>query len=324
MTQGQQAGQRTDWIDVHHHILPARYAQALHRMGVSTSGGANLPEWNADASLAVMDRNGVRSAMMSVSSPGVYAEHEATAHELTTICNEELLTLVAKWPDRFGAFAALPLPHVGAAMRVLERLPQEFDGVGLIASYGNRYLGHSDFTPVFEELNRRKAVVFVHPTIGPGSLSFDIDVLPAAVEFTFDTTRAVLSLLRSGVFHRCPDIKFIFAHNGGTIPFLAGRIASLIERRLPYQEFAPRGVAYYLARQYYECTTSTSDATLACMVAFVPSSQILFGTDYPFAPEPVGVRGMKELSAFSGLAPGDLARIASANALQLFSRLGSR
>jgi len=310
------------WIDVHHHILPARYRQELERLGVASIGGATIPDWTAKASREMLDRGGLQAAMLSISSPGAYSEDVATAVELARICNDELAQAVGSDPGRFGAFAALPMPHVEASLQTLQRCSQ-FDGVGLIASYGNRYLGDPAFRPVFEELHRRGAVVFIHPTVGPGSLSFDIDVLPAAVEFTFDTTRAVLSLLRAGVFHNYPDIKFILAHNGGTIPFLAGRIASLLERRLPYETFAPLGVSHYLKQLYYECTTSTSDATLKCVLAFAGSSQILFGTDYPFAPEAVGARGKQDVAAFGDFSEQDRRLIASGNVARLLPRFAA-
>lgn len=309
------------WIDAHHHLLPTRYVASLDRLGIKTIGGAEVPEWNLQKSLAMMDRNGIRVALLSASSPGAYAPEEATAIELANICNDELMDIVLRKPDRFGIFAALPLPHVEATLQTIKKLPMAVDGFGMIASYEEKYLGHADFTPVFEELNKRKAIIFIHPTIGPGSLSFEIDLLPAVVEFTFDTTRTVLSLLRSGVFHKFPDIRFILSHNGGTIPFLAGRIASLIERRYPYQEFAPNGVTHYFKRLFYDCTTSTSEATLRCLRAFVPTTQILFGSDYPFAPEPVGARGISDIASFDGFSEADRKRIAYDNIAGLMPRL---
>lgn len=311
------------WIDIHHHILPARYKKYLERLGIDSIGGAAIPDWTLRASLDMLDRSGIDAAALSVSSPGAYSEDAATAVELAGICNDELLQAVSERPDRFAAFTVLPMPHIDASLQVLQQCAQ-FDGVGLISSYGNKYLGDPAFIPIFEELDRRQAVVFIHPTIGPGSLSFDIGVLPAAVEFTFDTTRTVLSLLRGGIFHRYPAIKFVLAHNGGTIPFLAGRIASLLERRLPYETFAPRGVAHYLKQLYYECTTSTSDATLQCVQAFAGSSQILFGTDYPFAPEAVGVKGKQDLAAFSNFDEQDRRKIACENAARLLPRLAGQ
>ncbi|MBN9050846.1 MAG: amidohydrolase [Rhizobiales bacterium] len=310
------------WIDVHHHILPARYRQELERLGVDSIGGAKIPDWTAKASLEMLDRSGLQAALLSISSPGAYSEDAATAVELAKICNHELEQVVGGHPDRFGAFAVLPMPHVEASLQTLRQCSQ-FDGVGLIASYGNRYLGDPAFRPVFEELNRRRAVVFIHPTIGPGSLSFDIDVLPAAVEFAFDTTRTVLSLLRAGIFHACPDIKFVLAHNGGTIPFLAGRIASMLERRLPYETFAPLGVSHYLKQLYFECTTSTSDATLKCVLSLAGSGQILFGTDYPFAPEAVGAKGKRDVAAFSDFNDQDRRLVASGNVARLLPRFAA-
>ncbi|MGN6461536.1 MAG: amidohydrolase family protein [Pseudolabrys sp.] len=310
------------WIDVHHHILPARYRQELERLGVASIGGAKIPDWTAQASLEMLERGGLHAALLSISSPGAYSEDLSTAVELAKICNDELAQVAGDHLDRFGTFAVLPMPHVDASLQTLQQCSR-FDGVGLIASYGNQYLGDPAFRPVFEELNRRRAVVFIHPTIGPGSLSFDIDVLPAAVEFTFDTTRAVVSLLRAGVFHTYPDIKFILAHNGGTIPFLAGRIASMLERRLPYETFAPLGVSHYLKQLYYECTTSTSDATLKCVQAFAGSGQILFGTDYPFAPEAVGARGKQDVAAFGDFSKQDRRLIASGNVARLLPRFAA-
>jgi 6-methylsalicylate decarboxylase len=157
-------------IDVHHHIVPPEYVQALAGIGVTNSIGAAFPQWDADTTLEVMDRNGIQSAITSISCPGVFFGDKGFAVMLARLCNEISARLITDYPGRFGAFATLPLPDTDAALKELEYAIEtlKLDGVVLLTNYTGTYLGDPAFEVLFQELNRRRTPVFVHPADPPG------------------------------------------------------------------------------------------------------------------------------------------------------------
>jgi predicted TIM-barrel fold metal-dependent hydrolase len=228
--------------------------------------------------------------------------------------------MVKDYAGRFGLFAALPLPdqegslhEIAYAFDVLKA-----DGVGLFSSYDNRWPGDATFAPVFEELNRRKAVVFVHPAL-PGCCSQLMPGIPAStIEFLFDTTRAITSLLVSGFFSRFTDIRFIFCHAGGTMPMLAARTNAFVQRHKEIADRVPNGVSYELKKLYYDVANSTNPSSMAALMNLVPTSQMLFGTDFPYVPAAVTANGLDHV----GLSSSDLLAVNHENAARLFPRLG--
>jgi 6-methylsalicylate decarboxylase len=309
-------------IDVHHHIVPPEYVSALSKIGITNAGGVSFPNWSPQNSLDVMDRNGIATAITSVSSPGVYFGDIPFSLDLARRCNEFSANLVNEHPKRFGAFAVVPLPDVNGALREVEYALDKLklDGIVLLTNAGGRYLGTSKFDELFYELNRRKAVVYIHPTDPPGENLSDLKLPASLVEFVFDTTRAIANLIYSGTMERCPNIRFIVSHAGGTIPYLAWRI-SLLQYKAGMQETVPQGVITYLKRLYYDTALSASPYALRSLQELVDPSHILFGTDYPFAPESLTaatISGLKNNGHFSEKA---LKAIDQENALRLFPRL---
>ncbi len=217
-------------IDVHHHIVPREYARALAKLGVTKGLGVALPKWEVDKSLAVMAENGVSSAIVSISAPGVYFagsdRRSAVARELSRQTNEICAELISDHPGCFGAFATLPVPDIDAALDELAYSLDELklSGVILLSNYDGYYLGDPRFEELFAELNRRKTVVFVHPQSAPGQEQSHLDLPEAMLDVCFDTTRTAFSLIVNGVTKRYPDIPFILAHAGGAVPYLAGRV----------------------------------------------------------------------------------------------------
>ena len=203
-----------------------------------------VPKWDVSKSIEAMDRNGITSAVVSVSAPGVLLDDPGKTSRLARVCNQFAAQMVADHPTRYGMFASLPLPDTRASLLELNYALDVLhaEGIVLMTNYRDRYLGDPDFAPVFDEMNRRKAVVYVHPTtcwLQPRRASRQSCRL---IEFPHDSTRTITSLLFSGTFSRCPDIRFIFSHAGGTLPFLANRIARIaaLDRRLAAQ--TPDGV----------------------------------------------------------------------------------
>jgi predicted TIM-barrel fold metal-dependent hydrolase len=313
-------------IDVHHHILPQLYVEALAKLGHTGGGGMPFPAWDPQSTLAMMDRQGVATAVTSISSPGVHFGDPNAARELARRCNELSAKLVADHPTRFGAFAVLPLPDVKGALLELEYALDvlKLDGVVLFTSHvDGRYLGDPLFDDVMAELDRRNAVAFVHPVVPKTSEAIRLDVPGFAAEFVFDTTRAAINLVWSGTLERRPNLRFILSHAGGTTPFLVGRIALL--GALPQmRERAPKGAAHYLARLYYDTALSAVPNALRSLQELVGSDKILFGSDFPFAPEPITRSSIDGLARYPGFDAAARARIERANALALLPTVAAR
>ncbi len=305
-------------IDVHQHILPPFYLSALAEHGINM--GRELPflEWDVQSALELMDRHDIATAIVSISEPGIGFGDRYFTRDLARRCNEYAADLIREHLARFGALAILPLPDVGFALRELEYALDtlRLDGVILFSNCDGRYPGDALFDELLTELNRRKAVVFIHPTIPAINRHLQLDLPPFLVEFVFDTTRAVVNLLYSGTLDRCPDIRFILAHAGGTVPYLTQRIA-MGQVMLPG---APQGTITYLKQLYYDIALSASPYVLRSLQELVDASRILFGSDYPFAPEiltDLVIRGIERYDGFDEAARNLIER---ENALALFPR----
>ncbi len=312
-------------IDVHHHIAPPEYRSALAARGVESVGGRPIPAWDLEETLAFMDRQGIETALLSVSAPGVFIGDLSLARELARSCNEYLAELVGENPSRFGAFAVLPLPDVEAALEeaayALDRL--KLDGIGLLSSVDGRYMGHPSYEPLFEELDRREAVVFMHPHTPEESDLPGTGLPPSLIEFVFETTRAVATLLFNGILERCPHVRIILPHAGGTVPFIALRLG-LGQFWPGLQEHVPKGVIAYLQRLYYDTALAAAPFALRSLQELVDDSHILFGSDFPFAPELAAVATIAALNEYPGFDESAREAVFHRNARELFPRLRER
>lgn len=310
-------------IDVHHHVLPAFYREALERIGQADSGGAQLPKWDETGALALLDATQIRTAVVSVSSPGVYFGDVAFARDLARRCNTFMAELVQRHPQRYRALAILPLPDVGAALEELNHALDTLglNGVILQASYGPQYLGDPAFEPLMTELNRRGTVAFLHPTTPPGSDVPQLAVPGFMVEFVFDTTRALANLIVSGTFERHPAIRWIVAHAGGAAPYLTGRFERGGELMPKLREQAPQGARAYLSRLHYDTAISTGPEPLGVLSGLVGPGQILYGSDYPYLPPELIQAGQRELAASPLLDAAAQAELTGGAAHRLFPDL---
>ena len=308
-------------IDIQHHILPPDYVRIAgeERIGPLMVSG-KTPPWSPELSLEAMERNGIGAAVVSISAPGVWFGDAGQARELARATNEYAADLRRRFPGKFGFFASLPLPDVAASLEetsyALDVL--HADGICLMTNYGGRYPGSAEFAPIYAELNRRGALAFFHPCVGPAPMM--PPGLPAAtLEFPFDTTRAIADLLFSGVLAKHRNMRSIFSHAGGAVPFLAQRIARL-ERRPEFREGVPDGVMAELSRLYFDVALSANPLAFGPMLQVVPPEQVLFASDYPFAPEDTMTATVKGLGAL-GLDATTLAKIERGNALRLMPNL---
>jgi 6-methylsalicylate decarboxylase len=303
-------------VDVHHHFLPPKYIREEHERNASYSHNrpaSQMAEWTPQQALEEMDKNGVQTAIASISTPGVWYGDVELARRLSREWNEYAAQTIRDYPGRFGLFAVVAPPDTEGALREIEYALDTLkaDGIGLLSNYDGKLLGDPAFTPVIEELNRRKAVVYVHPTVAPCCGSVIPGTVPQLVEFPFDTTRTIVSLMLTGTIAKYKDIRFIFSHAGGTLPFLAERIQHTSRGRVP------GGVAPTMRTLYYDTASAANGPAMAALMKSVPMSHILFGSDYPFVQTADGVHGLAELK----LKKKDAEAIDRGNALALLPRL---
>ncbi len=302
-------------IDIHHHYFPPAYLAGLEHP-------ERLPDvvktWTPESSLEDMDRGGVAKALLSITTPGIWFGNADAARISARACNDYAAGLIDRHPGRFGLFAALPLPDIDGTLSEIAYALDVLraDGVGMFTSYGNAYLGDASFAPVFEELNRRKAIVYTHPTLNECCANLVPDVGPTIIEYGTDTTRTIASLVFSGVAARFPDIQFIFSHAGGTLTSVVERFVILAREPRMAARF-PDGLMAALQRFYYDTAQTSNRAAMSALREIVPVSQILFGTDYPYRGTEEHVSGLHAC----GFSADDLIAVESANAQQL---LGER
>ena len=304
----------TGRIDVHHHFFPAEY---FAKMG----GMVHMPpvrDWTLERTIEELDKNDVDTAMLSLSPPGIHHGTEAENRKLARTVNEHAAALRAERPQRFGHFASVPMPDVEGTLAEIAYAMDTLgaDGIQLMTSFGDRWPGHPAFDTVFDELNRRKAVVFIHP-LEPACCAGLIDwVPPALVEFTADTTRCVFSLLFSGTLARCPDIRIIICHAGASVPIFAGRAEVMGIGRI-HAQHVPNGIDHELRRLHYDVALAANRPALLALFDYVAPSQVLLGTDYPFGSTAETIRGLEKF----GLNAGDMKGVLRGNAERLIPRL---
>jgi predicted TIM-barrel fold metal-dependent hydrolase len=269
-------------IDIHAHFLPDAYRSVLRSHGLEDIAGVSVPEWSQELHEQFMLEWGIATSVVSISDPGVYFGDIAQAREVARLVNEEAASLIAADPARWGAFASLPLPDVGAALAELEHALDvlKLDGVVLLSSTDGVYLGDPSMSELYAELDRRSAVVFVHPAV-PAERP-QLVYPPFLFEFTFDTTRAFVNLMYLGVFKAHPNIRWVFAHAGGTLPYLAFRMSLGAFNELVAAN-VPDGPPAYYARAYYDTALSFAGSSLASLREVAPLDHIAFGSDWPFA-----------------------------------------
>jgi 6-methylsalicylate decarboxylase len=307
-------------IDVHHHIVPPFYLGPTMARQLAIAGPLVLAvsQWTPARSVETMDQNGIASSLVSISTPGIWIDGGPASRVLARRCNEYAAKMVADFPGRFGFMAALPLPDIDGSLAEISYSLDTLkaDGIGLLTSYDSKWLGDPAYDAVFDELNRRGAVIFVHPTTSDCCVNLLPVVKSSYIEFPFDTTRAIMNLLYGGTFARCPRLRFIFSHGGGALPMLNSRMKAPSLQ----PEFAsrlPNGFEGELRRHFYDTASVTNRASFSALKEFMPVSQILFGTDYPYGtPVPSSVAGLASL----GLSPAELLSIRYANAGNLFTR----
>jgi 6-methylsalicylate decarboxylase len=281
-----------------------------------------------ERALSIMDANEIAVSVLSVPGAANYTE-DKEAVGISRRINEALAEIVAKYPMRFGAVATLPgktmdgsLSEMAYALDTLK-----LDGVSTLTSVGDIYLGDSRFDPWFEEMNRRKVTLFMHPTVARASLAVDLKIDISMLEFMFDTTRMLTNMVFTGAKRRFSNIRMISTHAGGTIPYLVSRLQTLEptfgpgpNRRPLTAEEVKEGFASF----YYDLTAGTSQAQLGAIRELVSASQLLMGLDSPYMPEWSFGPAIRDLEQWDGFNQDDRERIAHKNACSLYPAVAAR
>jgi 6-methylsalicylate decarboxylase len=310
-------------IDVHQHFVSPSFHSFLSSKNSPTAPIPGFNTWRdfspANA-VAQLDRVGIETAMLSITAPGVWFGDAAEARTLAREMNEfAAARMVGDHKGRFGLFAVLPLPDVDGALSeiayALDTL--KADGFGVLTSYGNAWLGDPSFAPVLDELNRRKTVVYVHPTDAACCSGLLPRIPNQMLEYPMDTMRTIASLIVSETATRCPDVRFIFSHAGGPLVGVAGR---LLAAEMSAENLAktpePNTRLHHLRRFYYDTAGSANPVNMQALKALVGVAQIVFGTDAPFFDGAPQVRGLQT----AGFSADELARVERGNALALLPR----
>jgi predicted TIM-barrel fold metal-dependent hydrolase len=300
-------------IDVHYHIAPPGWSSALtaRKLLQPVWGG-----WSINKAVEDMDRDGVDLSITSITIPGVWFGEDASARRLARECNDFAAKLRSDHPGRFGMFGVPPLPDIDGSLAEIAYVMDTLkaDGIGLLTNYGDKWLGDPALEPVFAELNRRKALIYTHPTVASCCRNLVPGLPPSVIEYGTDTSRAIAGIVFGGTAKRYPDMRIIFSHAGGTLPFLVERL--VVRARAPEtsQQLPVGGPLTALRSFYYDTAQASMAPPMAALRHVAPLSHILFGTDYPFRTAAEHITELKESQIFTA---SELQAIARDNVLAL-------
>ncbi|WP_392534230.1 amidohydrolase family protein [Nostoc sp. C117] len=328
------SNQTSGRIDVHHHFLPKFYVEALKQVGLSPPDGMSfIPEWSETKVLAMLDQLGIGTAFLSISSPGVHFGDDDAARSLARRTNQEAARLTKAHPGRFGFFAITPLPDVEGALEEIRYAFDmlEADGVVFQSNFRGTYLGDDLLIPIYEELNKRRAVIFLHPTgsncqcsastsTGEHPRDIALGYPVPLIEFIFETTRTITHMMLSGTLARYPNLRVIVPHAGAALPVLAGRIERIIKAGAPVGKDAPQDIRVALRALHYDLAGVPVPEALSVLLQIADPKKLHYGSDYPFTPLQECEQLLKQLNE-TPLLSSELREAAmTANAYSLFSQ----
>jgi len=327
-----QSGSNPRRIDVHHHFTPPSYLEftRMYNTGAGAGGrggagrggnaaggrggllGSAFAGWKLEEDMEDMDKNGTATAILSLTTPGLWFGPQSAVRKVARDCNEFAARLATDHPGRFGSFASIYPPDTDGSLKEIEYAmgTLKADGIALYTNYRDKWLGHDFFNPVWEELNRRKAVVYVHPIEAACCMNPVQDVGDTVIEYGADTTRTIASLIFSGSSSKYPDIQWIFSHGGGMMPyvverFLTGTTAELIpgittkgQGNIPPAK-VPNGVLHELQKMHYDTAQASNPVAMRALRTVVPVTQIMFGTDYWYRTAAETGRGLTTCKVFN-------------------------
>ncbi len=308
-------------IDTHHHILPDFFWRETENATAPVGGLAPL-RWSRETSISFMDDAGIDVAMVSISTPGVHTGDSLKARNLARRCNEFSAGLIHARPDRFGGFACLPLPDIDAS---LDELAYALDvlklqGLVVFTNSNGVYLGDPVLEPVFEELERRKTIVYVHPNPSPDEIAHSLGLPDNVLDFPTDTNRVVAQMHYTNRFARTPNVKYIFSHAGGSIPYLAARFAVIDEIGFIPGSDQRGSAAGMLRRMYWDTAAAVSDPIFRMLRDVAAIDHVLYGTDFPYMPRDLAINSRQRILESPALNESEKHAILGATASHLFEK----
>jgi predicted TIM-barrel fold metal-dependent hydrolase len=305
-------------IDVHHHLISPSWKKQLTRWHAvrPVQGYETHQSYDPIKDIEAMDKGGVETSFLSVTTPGMWFGDIDETRRVVREQNEYGAQLVRDHKGRFGHFATVPLPDVDASLREIAYAfdTLKVDGISFVTSYADRWLGDKTFAPMWEELNRRKAVVYTHAT-APNCCMWNFQEGaggPIPLEFNSDLARSIASIISSGIAAKTPDVTYIWSHGGGSI--WAQRYINANDLAQPND---PKSKMYHLRRFYYDTAAASDALHMGILKLAVPMTQILFGTDYPWGNSPNIVAGLEKCN----LTAQEMRGIDRENALRIFPKL---
>ena len=320
-----------DLIDVHHHFLPDFYRNALLAAGQSAPDGIpGLPDWTESDAIQVLDRLGIRTAYLSISSPGVHFGDDGAARALSRRCNEEAARLVKAHPGRFAFFLVTPLPDVDGALAEIRYGYDELGASGVVfeTNFQGEYLGDDRLAPIYQELDRRRGIIFLHPTSpnchcsgshSAGSQDISLGYPAPMIEFIFETTRTMLQMILSGTLHRYPNIRVIVPHAGAALSIVAGRVELLVKTHFKPSPDTPKDIRAVLRTLHYDLAGSPVPEQLGALLHIADPTRLHFGTDYCFTPPDVAAEMAQQLLNSGPINGQDLRTALTENSRALFA-----
>src|SRR4051794_14182926 len=311
-------------VDLHQHVIPDFYWEASNEDG-NAAGGITPPRWTLDGAIAYLDEAGIDTAVASISTPGVHFGDDSAARALARRVNEYLADIKRNRPERFGAFGAVPLPDIDGSLEQIAYAFDvlELDGVSILTNADGSYLGESRFEPIFAELQRRAATVFVHPTASPDPIAHTLGLPDSLPDYPVDTSRAVAKLHYSNTFARTPDVKYVFVHAGGTIPYLASRFA-IVDKMDVIAGADERGAfTDVLPRLYWDTASAFSAPVLHMLRSVTGLENVVFGTDYPYPRDAISIAGLRGLEGTAELDDAERLGVLGGSAARLIPRLAA-
>ena len=282
-------------IDVHQHYSSPAYFDLLVKHNAITVN--NFRNYTPQRNIDEMDKAGVTTAMLSPTAPAVWFGDAEEARKAARELNEYAAAkMVGDFKGRYGLFATLPMPDVEGTLKEIEYAYDtlKVDGVAFLTSYDNKWLGDKTFDPIFDELNRRNAVVYTHPLEAACCKNPLTGVSAQTLEYPTDTTRIIMNLIVSNTATRCPNIKFIFSHAGGTLVSIAQRfLGNQVTADGLSKPVEPNTRLHHVRRFYYDTAGSANPIQIQSLKLLVPTSQIVFGTDFPFGNVGAHVSGVQ-------------------------------
>ena len=306
-------------IDIHHHMLPGAWIAEARSHKPDNSWGPNLLDWTPARAVEAMDAHGIATGITELGLPGVWWAAPGDVRRLARFCNEYAAGMIRDFPGRFGMFATLPFPDIDGTLAEIAFALDELraDGIALLTSYGDVWAGDASFAPVYEEMDRRRAVVHVHPTVPTSCIGLIPGISAATNEYLFDTARAIANLLHTRTAERYPGIRWIFSHGGGAFVPLAHRILNSLSKHSPTVRAE---LEAQLETFWFDVCTAVNAPAFGGLRALVPTDRMLFGTDYPYVDmeETIGDLVRLDLTAHERYA------IEAGNALRLFPRFAAQ